>query len=245
MSQPDLTAVRSPWLLGFAVVTVVHLVLNATGTTPWDSITKCLLAPLLIGWVVQLGGPRLLIAALAFCFLGDLFLEIEDLFTVGMAAFAAAHVCFIVFFVQRGAVQALRTKPWIAVMYAVAAVALIIWLWNDLPSDIRPLVPIYAALLSTTAATALAVDLRAGIGGALFLISDGIIAASEADRLASDSAATGLAIMTLYIAAIFMLTTAILNKERRSVAAARADGTGFDPTQRTDCWPTLPDHATR
>lgn len=245
MSQPDLTAAQrgipgGPWLTAFGVVTAVHLALNAADVQPWDSITKCLLAPLLIGWVVQLRGPRLLVVALVFCFLGDLFMEIEELFIAGMGSFAVAHVCFIRFFVQRGALDRLRARPLIAVVYAVAAVALIAWLWTDLPPDIRPFVPAYAALLAGTAATALSVDVRAGVGGAAFLLSDGIIAASEADVFDPDGTGTGLAIMGLYIAAIFLLTVGIVGKERRTVAA----GTGFDPAVRTDCWPRLPD-ATR
>ena len=40
-------AVKSPWIIGFGVVVVVHLALNAADASPWDSITKCLLAPLL------------------------------------------------------------------------------------------------------------------------------------------------------------------------------------------------------
>ncbi len=229
-------AVRSPWLLAFGVVTVVHLALNAADAAPWDSITKCLLAPLLIGWVAQLGGPRLLVLALVGCFLGDLFLELpEAWFPVGMAAFAAAHVCFIRFFVQRGALARLRRRPWIVLVYGAAAVAMIAWCWGGLADDIRPLVPVYAALLAGTAATALAVDVRAGLGGLLFLVSDGIIAASEAGRLDPDAVGTGLAIMALYIGAIFLLTTGILDKERRTLAAS-----DVEPSARTDCWPRMP-----
>ncbi len=87
-----------------------------------------------------------------------------------------------------------------------------------------------------TASTSLATDLRAGIGGALFLVSDGIIALGEADRIDKDATGTGLAIMGLYILAILLLTTGILDREKRTIAA----GTGFDPTIRTDCWPRLP-----
>ena len=118
-------AIRSRFLLGFALVTAVHLVLNAADATPWDSVSKCLLAPLLIAWVLEQHGPRLLVAALAFCFLGDLLLELDDLFVVGMAAFAAAHVCFITFFVQRGAADALRRRPWIVAVYVVAGIGVV------------------------------------------------------------------------------------------------------------------------
>ncbi|AWB91142.1 lysoplasmalogenase [Aeromicrobium chenweiae] len=231
-----MTALKSPWLIAFGVVAVVHLVLNGTGPAPWDSISKCLLAPLLAVWVLEQQGPRLLAVALAFCFLGDLFLEIEDMFTAGMAAFAIAHVCLITFFVRRGAIDRLRRRPMILVAYVVLAVGLVAWCWGGLEPGLKPLVPVYAALLLGTAAAALSTDLRAGIGGALFLVSDGIIALSEAGRIDGDAVVTGLAIMALYILAIFFLTTGMLSREKRTLAA----GDGFDPTVRTDCWPRLP-----
>lgn len=230
-----MNAVKSPWLIGFGIVAVVHLILNGADVSPWDSITKVLIAPLLAAWVIEQGGPRLLVAALGFCFLGDLFLEIDDLFIVGMAAFAAAHVCFIWFFVQRGAIEQLRRKPWILVIYVLAGIALIAWCWGGLDDGLKAPIPIYAALLIGTASTSLAMDVRAGVGGALFLISDGIIALGEAGRI-DDTTGRGLAIMATYILAIFFLTTGILDREKVTVAA----GPGFDPTVRTDCWPRMP-----
>lgn len=232
-----MTAMKSPWIIAFGAVTVLHLVLNGVEAEPWDSITKCLLAPLLVAWVIEQKGPRLLIAALVFCFFGDFFLELEDLFVVGMAAFALGHICFIRFFISRGAVGQLKRQPWIPAVYTVAAIALVAYGWGGLEDGLKPVVPIYAALLVGTGATSLATDLRAGVGGLLFLISDGIILLGEADRIDKEAAGTGLAIMATYIAAIFLLTSGILNREKASIAA----GPGFDPTVRTDCWPVFPD----
>ena len=234
-----MTAVKSPWIIAFGVVAVVHLVLNAADATPWDSVSKVLLAPLLAAWVVQLHGPRLLVAALLFCLGGDLFLEIEALFVVGMASFAAAHVCFITFFVQRGAVPRLRANPWVAIVYLVGGVVMVVWAWDGLEADVRPFVPVYALLLVGTAATSLALDARAGLGGLLFLVSDGFIALGEAGRFDKDATWHGLVIMSLYILAIFFLTAGILDREIRT----RQAGAGFDPTIRTDCWPRLPERA--
>jgi len=228
-----MTAIRSPWLIAFAVVSVVHLVLNGAGAEPWDSISKCLVAPLLAAWVVEQHGPRLLVVALAFCFLGDLFLELDDLFVVGMAAFAVAHIAFITLFVRRGALDRLRARPWILAVYVIAAIGMVAWCWGGLEAGLRPPIPVYAALLVGTAATSLASDVRAGVGGALFLVSDGIIALAEAGRIDQDATMTGLAIMVLYILAIFLLATGIVQRESRTAAA----GPGFDPTVRTDCWP--------
>ena len=164
-----MTAMKSPWILAFGVVAVVHLVLNGAEADPWDSISKCLLAPLLVAWVIEQKGPRLLAAALVFCFFGDLFLEFDDLFIVGMAAFALGHICFIRFFVSRGAIGQLKRKPWILAIYALAGVAMIAYGWSGLEDGLKPVVPIYAALLVGTGATSLATDVRAGIGGLLFL----------------------------------------------------------------------------
>ena len=245
-------AVKSPWIIGFGVVAIVHLVLNAADASPWDSITKCLLAPLLAAWAVSisrplpgtpaghLGGPRLLVLALVFCLGGDLFLEIESLFVIGMASFAAAHICFITFFVQRGALPRLRANPWAALVYVAAAVPMVIWAWDGLEADVRPFVPVYALLLVGTAATSLALDRRAGLGGLLFLVSDGFIALGEAGRFDKDATWHGLVIMGLYILAIFFLSAGILNRELRT---RRLAADGFDPTIRTDCWPRLPERA--
>jgi uncharacterized membrane protein YhhN len=233
-------AVKSPWIIGFGVVAVVHLVLNAVDASPWDSITKCLLAPLLVAWVMQLDSPWLLVAALVFCLGGDFFLEIESLFVLGMLSFAAAHVCFITFFVQRGALPRLRANPWAGLAYLAAAIPMVMWAWYGLEADVRPFVPVYALLLVGTAATSLALDGRAGLGGLLFLVSDGFIALGEAGRFDKEATWHGLVIMSLYILSIFFLSAGILNREIRS---RRIAADGFDPTIRTDCWPRLPERA--
>ncbi|MEO6472012.1 MAG: lysoplasmalogenase family protein, partial [Aeromicrobium sp.] len=159
---------KSPWLIAFAVITAVHLILNGAELSPWDSITKVMVIPMLVAWVYTEGGPRILVTALVFCTLGDLFLIWENTFTIGMAAFAIGHVCFIRFFISRGALAQLRRKPWIPVFYVAAAVALVVYIWTGLEADIKPLIPVYAALLAGNASTSLACDKRAGLGGALF-----------------------------------------------------------------------------
>ena len=82
-----------------------------------------------------------------FCFFGDLFLEFDDLFIVGMAAFALGHICFIRFFISRGAIGQLKRKPWILAVYVVAGIAMIAYGWSGLEDGLKPVVPIYAALL--------------------------------------------------------------------------------------------------
>jgi uncharacterized membrane protein YhhN len=217
-----MTAGRSPWLIALAVVSAVHLVLDGADAQPWDSVTKCLIAPLLLGWAIERRAPRLLVAALALCFLGDLLLEIEGLFIAGMAAFAGAHLAFVTLFVRLGGLERLRTRPLIGVVYVAAAVLMVVWCWGGLDPALRPAIPVYAVLLVATASLSLAADARAGLGGALFLVSDGVIALSEAGRVDGDAVVTGLVIMTLYVLAIVLLATSIVRLEHGTLAQVRS-----------------------
>ncbi|MBC7595211.1 MAG: lysoplasmalogenase [Kineosporiaceae bacterium] len=214
-------------------MSAVHLTLNAAGASPWDSITKCLIMPLLAVWVFTESGPRIIVIALVASTIGDFFMELEGLVTLGMAAFAVAHVCFIGFFVSHGALGQLRKKPWIGVIYVAAAIALVSYVWSGLENDMLPLVPVYAALLAATAATSLATDLRAGIGGALFLVSDAIIALDLANK--GTPQPVQFWIMAFYISALFMLSAGILNREK----ATRVAGPDINPTLRADGWPPM------
>lgn len=238
--------VKSPWIIAFAVVTVLHLVLITAGVPGWDTVTKCLLAPLLAAWAWQLGGPKLLIAGLVFCFFGDLFMDFDGTFLFGMAAFALAHLSFITLFVQRGAPAALRAsingrERWragLVVLYLLAAVAVIAWAWGGFDDPVMHVaVPIYALLLVGTASTAMALDVRAGIGAASFVVSDMLIALGAAGRMDPDATWHRLAVMALYLFGIFLITAGVLNRELRTQRLLRD---GMDLTQRTDCWPRLP-----
>jgi uncharacterized membrane protein YhhN len=240
-------AVKSPWMIAFGVVLVLHLVFRGLEIDPYQTITKVLLAPLLALWAWQLDGPRLLIVGLGFCFLGDLFMDLDTRwFVAGMAAFALAHVCFITLFVQRGAIDALRgslagpfTERWrglLVLLYVLGAIAFVVWAWPGFPADIRPGVPVYALLLTGTATTSIVLDTRAGTGAALFVVSDALIA-SGWDQYQVAATWQRVIVMVLYAFGIFLITAGVLNRERRT---RRIAADGFDVTQRTDCWPRLP-----
>jgi len=238
--------VKSPWIIAFGVMAVVHLMLVSLGVAPWDTVTKCLLAPLLAMWAWRLGGPRLLVTGLVFCFFGDLFMDLDGTFLFGMAAFALAHLSFITLFVQRGAVDALRASAagrqrWragLVVLYLLAAAGVIAWAWGGFDDPVvRAAVPVYALLLVGTASTAMALDVRAGIGAALFVVSDMLIALGAAGRMNAEDTWHQLAVMTLYLLGIFLIAAGVLNRELRT---QRLRHDGVDLTQRTDCWPRLP-----
>jgi uncharacterized membrane protein YhhN len=238
-------AVKSPWIIAFGVVLALHLLFRGLELDPYQTIAKVLLAPLLALWAMQLHGPRLLILGLIFCFLGDLFMDLDARwFIAGMAAFALAHLCFITLFVQRGAVDALRRSVggadrWRAVLagvYVVGAIVFVVVAWPGFPADVRPAVPVYALLLTGTATTSIVLDTRAGVGAGLFVVSDALIAIGW-DQYQVAETWQRLAVMVLYALGIFLITAGVLNRERRS---RRIAADGFDMTQRTDCWPRLP-----
>ncbi|MDM4719888.1 lysoplasmalogenase [Micromonospora sp. WMMA1363] len=176
---------RRALLVAFAVVTTGNLVANATGDATGELLTKPLLMPLLAAYLWRCGADRggrpdrLILAALAFSTGGDVALLGDgDAFLVGMALFLAAHLCYVAAFTRGGAARLLR-PPLVAVWvgYATLTVAALGWVWPGL-ADAGLALPVagYAVALATMAGTAAAHGWRVGLGGALFLGSDLLIA---------------------------------------------------------------------
>ncbi|MGW0122753.1 lysoplasmalogenase [Streptomyces sp. NPDC003327] len=164
-------------LAAFALATAVDLGSLLAGADTGHLVAKPLLMPLLAAYAATRGAPRLLLAALLFGWGGDVFLlsDADGAFLVGMGSFAAGHVCYLVLFGRR------RTSPALAVPYAAALVTLVALLWPDLPAELRVPVAGYSLLLTAMAYRACSLGALAGAGGALFLLSDTLIATGVAD----------------------------------------------------------------
>ncbi|MFJ3883099.1 lysoplasmalogenase [Streptomyces sp. NPDC090077] len=164
-------------LAAFGAAAAVDLVSLLAGWHLGHVLAKPLLMPLLVAHVITRGAPRLLVAALLFGWGGDLALlfDAEPAFLLGMGSFAVGHVCYLVLF-GRG-----RTGPALGGAYAVALVGTVALLWPDLPQDLRIPVAGYSLLLTAMAYRSSALGRTAGIGGALFLLSDTLIATGVAD----------------------------------------------------------------
>jgi uncharacterized membrane protein YhhN len=141
--------------------------------------------PLLAGWAALRRAPRPLVAALLFGWGGDILLlsDAEPAFLAGMASFAAGHVCYLVLFARHGSrytVPRARAAV-LALGYAAALVTAVALLWPDLPAGLRLPVAGYSLLLAAMAyRAAIRLGLFAGLGGALFLLSDTLIATGVA-----------------------------------------------------------------
>ncbi|MFD7099188.1 lysoplasmalogenase [Streptomyces xanthophaeus] len=193
-------------LLAFAVAAAADLGSLLADWHLGHVIAKPLLMPLLVAHVVARDAPRLLTAALLFGWGGDLALlfDAEAAFLIGMGSFAAGHVCYLVLFGRR------RTSPLLAGGYALALVATVALLWGDLPADLRIPVAGYSLLLTAMALRSSTLGLRAGAGGALFLLSDTLIATGVAEW--PQLPRPDFWIMATYLAAQYLLATGVTNR---------------------------------
>ncbi|MER5778405.1 lysoplasmalogenase [Streptomyces sp. NPDC002039] len=194
-------------LAGFVVAAAVDLGSLLADWHLGHVIAKPLLMPLLVAHVIALGAPRLLVAALLFGWGGDLALlfDADAAFLVGMGSFALGHVCYLVLFGRRA------TNPLLGGAYALALVATVALLWSDLPADLRVPVAGYSLLLTAMAYRSSALGVRAGIGGALFLLSDTLIATGVAEW--PQLPRPDFWIMATYLAAQYLLATGVRPRE--------------------------------
>ncbi|MFD8981729.1 lysoplasmalogenase [Streptomyces sp. NPDC059564] len=210
MSTADLATARTGRVLlgAFAVATAADLGALLAGWHLGHVIAKPLLMPLLVAYVVTRRAPRLLVAALLFGWCGDLALlfDADPAFLIGMGSFAAGHVCYLVLF-GRG-----RTSPALGGAYALALVGTVALLWGDLPADLRIPVAGYSLLLTAMAYRSSALGRTAGIGGALFLLSDTLIATGVADW--PQLPRPDFWIMATYLAAQYLLAAGALTPVR-------------------------------
>ncbi|MET7388878.1 lysoplasmalogenase [Streptomyces sp. NPDC005529] len=208
-------------LLGsFALAAAVDVLSLAVGFEPGHLIAKPLLMPLLAGYAALRGGPRLLIAALLLGWAGDLALlsDADPAFLAGMASFAAGHVCYLVLFRR----TARARGPWPPGAYAVVLAVLVVLLWPRLPAGLRVPVTGYSLLLTAMACGATRLGAVAGLGGALFMLSDTLIATGVADWPQPPNPAFW--IMLTYAAAQFLLVRGVLEPLGGSAASAAAYG---------------------
>ncbi|MEU5578206.1 lysoplasmalogenase [Streptomyces huasconensis] len=205
----------------------------------WDlghAVCKPLLMPLLAAYVWTRGGPRLLVTALLFGWGGDtlLLFDAEPAFLAGMGSFAAGHVCYLVLFKRYGDTRRYAGSSGgsprargaaIVAAYALALLGTVALLWPDLPADMRGPVAGYSLLLTAMALGATLLGAVAAAGGALFLLSDTLIATGVADW--PQPPRPDFAIMLTYLAAQYLLARAVL---REAVPPASGDhqriGTG-------------------
>lgn len=193
-------------LVAYLVLAVVNLVGSATGVQALTWVSKPLLVPLLVVWVVAVRGPRApraLVVGLVLAWLGDLALMADGTpaFLVGMGFFLGMQVAYCRGFVGLGALAVLRRRWWLVAGAVVLWAALNVVLGPSLGS-LRVPILVYSAALVTMATLACGVSTVVGAGGVLFLVSDLLIGLGAADL---DVPARGFLVMATYLAAQLLI----------------------------------------
>lgn len=203
-----------PLLIAFLVASAVDLFGLLAGVPVAHLVAKPLLMPLLAGYAAARRAPRLLIAALLFGWGGDTFLlfDADAAFLIGMGSFAAGHVCYLWLFGRA------RSSLPVGVVYAAVLVTFVALLWSGLPADMRIPIAGYSLLLTVMAYRATTLGSYAAVGGALFLLSDALIATGIADW--PQLPAPDFWVMLTYIAAQFLLTVGALAPGGKLAGAA-------------------------
>lgn len=192
-------------LAGFWGATVVQVAAVAFDVNILKQASKVTLMPLLWQWSRTQDAPPLIQAALLASAAGDLLLE-TDAQLAGMAAFAAAHACYLAVFLANPAQRSWR----VLAAYAALWAALIAVLSPGL-GDRRVPVAAYALLLTATAVASRRHSSRSGLGGALFLVSDALIALRMSGR---DFPGRGALTMSTYAVGQYLLTSGVSKSDR-------------------------------
>ncbi|MGW6061029.1 lysoplasmalogenase [Streptomyces sp. NPDC055189] len=215
-------------LVAFSLAALGDLTALLAGSDAAHTLFKPLLMPLLAAYVVAVKGPRLLTAALLFGWGGDtlLLLDADPAFLAGMGSFAAGHVCYLTLFKRHGTAPA-RGGGWLVAAYATALICTVVLLWPDLPADMRGPVAGYSLLLTAMAFGATRLGLTAAAGGALFLLSDTLIATGIAEW--PQAPRPDFWIMLTYIAAQFLLACGVLAAWSRQPARLTSESAAATP----------------
>jgi uncharacterized membrane protein YhhN len=222
--MPRLTA-RPGVLAGlYAVLGAASSASAAKRFRAGECATKPLLMPALAAFALAAAGDRkedmrLPAAGMALSGLGDTaLLGSESWFVPGMGAFAAAHACYITALAKDGAAR--RVRPRVAAGYAALWAVLIAVLWRGL-GPLRVPVAAYSLLLVSMAVLASGRNREAAAGGALFVVSDALIACGLAgiDAVPRQESA----VMPTYVVAQFLLAAGFLRRRRLGRGSRRTD----------------------
>jgi uncharacterized membrane protein YhhN len=219
------------FLGAFAVVVVVHLVSQLAGGGVVADTTQVLLMPLLAGvlWC-ETSSPRgrlvtLVLLALGLSWLGDSAPRLtsgDAAFLVMLAFFLLAQVAYIAAFLPFRARSVLHVHRVRLLAYVAAVVALVLACAAGTGALLVPVLG-YGACLGAMAVLSTGVNRFTAVGGALFLVSDGLIAL-DAFVDGFGLPAQGFVVMATYLAAQALIVAGVLLEQPgASPAPTQAD----------------------
>lgn len=214
-------------LPSFLVVALVHLGAQAMTPDGWIAgITQVLLMPAL-AWVLHVSTPdppsrlvRLVLVGLGLCWIGDtiprFFPDGTDLdLALMLGAFVLAQLVYVAAFAPFVGRSIIRTRPKLLIPYLFVFLA-VLGLTAGGTGGFLVGVIVYGAVITAMAVLATGLDRIAGIGGALFMVSDALIAVRAFGGLAVPH--HELWVMLTYVLAQAMIVMAVANEDRADVA---------------------------
>ncbi|GAA4713217.1 lysoplasmalogenase [Nocardioides conyzicola] len=232
-------------LTAYGVLGVVQVVAQATGPGWFAGLTQVLLMPVLaLALLARTASPRsrlvtLSLAALGGSWLGDTgprLLDGDLAFLTMVGCFLVAQVCYIAAFRPYLAQSVVRrSRAWLTA-YGVVVVGLVA---VCLPGAgvLAPAVLVYGLCLGTMAVLATGVDRLAWVGGAFFLVSDGLIAIDAFSGL--DLPAHDVSVMATYVVAQLLLVLGVIRRDERRApdgspaSSGRGSSASADPRRTT------------
>jgi len=202
------------WLAAAAFTGVMAIAASVDGQWTLLALTKPLTTILLIALAWQRGGDarrrRAILAGLVLSLVGDVaLLWPRQGFLPGLVAFLLAHLAYLVAFTTTTRFAA-RWLPF--AVYAVLAALALTGMWSGIDQPLRVPVIAYVACLASMAAQAAVWAMaegglakRAAIGGALFMLSDTLLALN---KFALPFTLAPLAVLSTYwVAQAFIATS--------------------------------------
>jgi uncharacterized membrane protein YhhN len=175
------------WAAAFVAVALVQLSAEWVGAEDLAQVAQWALMPVLAGALVAATRwPRghlvtWVLVALGFSWLGDLvpsFVGDDAAFLVMVGFFLVAQVAFVVAFAPDVRQSVLHRRPVLLLPYAAVLVGMVA-ACADGAGDLLIPVSVYGGCLTAMAVLSTGVGRLAGIGGAVFLVSDGLIALAQ------------------------------------------------------------------
>lgn len=209
------------WLIATADITGI-----AAGVWQLHYFAKPLLLPalivLLLTSVKNAQGKNIMLAAVFFSWLGDMFLLFENqnplFFILGLASFLTTHILYIIYFlnIRNSSVSLLKKHPWLIVVVIIYGISLV-WLLFAKLGDLKIPVIVYAAVICTMLLCSLHIfykanKMAAGLfitGALLFVLSDSILAVN---KFYQPFTYAGVCIMLTYCAAQYNIVCGFLKQ---------------------------------
>ena len=211
----------------YALVVLLELLFIYFNQSQLRWFTKPLLMPLLMLGFYIASFKRsgiffyLILAALFLSWCGDVLLQMEGMFILGLVSFLLAHICYIIYFIKtgKGKQGVAQLKPLIA-LPVVLYIILFLWLLFPYLEALKIPVTVYGITIGTMLLLALNTkqklqDKTSSLfitGALLFVISDSVLAIN---LFAYKHVALSLAVMITYAAAqYFIVKGAIVNQDQ-------------------------------